>query len=195
VLRRPQVAVFETHSASSPLRARACTYLLRKGGAAVGRATPQRSLPPCGGGTGRGACTRRRGCGWAEQCHNVPSPHRPSQTGVNALMPGEGQGGGADTHRARSCFSRSDSENQESRSGICPASDWKQPGCLLHPPPCPSPAWGEGTLWHRPSYLSHCIRVYVPTCVQAQRLRGNDTGAPSLSAAAKEKPRPCGRGH
>src|SRR5262249_24067927 len=37
---------------------------------------------------------------WAERRQIVPSPLSPSQTGVNALMVGEGQGEGYNTH----CF-------------------------------------------------------------------------------------------
>src|SRR4029453_13572430 len=39
-----------------------------------------------------------------------------------------------------------------------------------HPSPCPSPTWGEGTLWRRSSRLSRCIRVRVPTFVHALAL-------------------------
>jgi hypothetical protein len=97
--------------------------------------------------------------GWAEQCHSVPSPHV-----------GEGQGEGWRRAPRANLLQRADSENQESWSGVCQASDWKQPQCLLYPPPCPSPTWGEGTLWHRSSHLSRCIRVRVSTCVHALAL-------------------------
>src|SRR5215470_10095109 len=93
-----------------------------KAGLRLGRAAPQRSLPPCGGGTGRGVATRT----------------------------------------VREAASVSDSENQESWSGICPASDRQQPLCLLYPPPCPSPAWGEGTVRHAPSHLTQRARGEFP---------------------------------
>src|SRR5262245_51426730 len=31
-----------------------------------------------------------------------------------------------------------------------------------HPPPCPSPAWGEGTVWHAPSQLKQRARGRLP---------------------------------
>src|SRR5262245_57633208 len=31
-----------------------------------------------------------------------------------------------------------------------------------HPPPCPSPAWGEGTVWHAPSQLTQRGRGRLP---------------------------------
>src|SRR5258705_11575393 len=31
---------------------------------------------------------------------------------------------------------------------ICCVSDTKHMQCEFYPPPCPSPTWGEGTLWH-----------------------------------------------
>src|SRR5215813_14872657 len=80
------------------------------------------------------------------------------------------EGGGDSASRAGTSalkFRKSGVENQDSWSCVCPASDCKQPQCLLYPPPCPSPTWGEETLWHRSSHLSRCIRVRVPTRVHA----------------------------
>src|SRR5262249_55807862 len=79
------------------------------------------------------------------------------------------EGGGDRAPRAK-LLQRADSENQESWSDVGPASDWKQPLWLLYPPPCPSPAWGEGTLWHSSSHLSHYICVRVSTCIHARAL-------------------------
>jgi hypothetical protein len=80
--------------------------------------------------------------------HTVPSPHA-----------GEGQGGGGDKSPSAKLLSAQILGNQESRSGICPAWHWKQPLCWLYPPPCPSPAWGEGTLWHCSAQAQTSIRA------------------------------------
>src|SRR5882672_8319796 len=83
--------------------------------------------------------SRQRSCEGAS--HTVPSPHV-----------GEGQGGGWRRRTAREpAFSAQFPEIRSLGAGFCPASDWKQPLCSLYPPPCPSPTWGEGTLWHRSS--------------------------------------------
>jgi hypothetical protein len=40
----------------------------------------------------------------------------------------------------------------------------KRMQCLKYPPPCPSPAWGEGTLWHcsaQPQAAFACILANV----------------------------------
>src|SRR5882762_8888619 len=83
---------------------------------------------------------RMRACGWAERCHIVPSPHA-----------GEGQGGGYNRH---GIFLLSETQRMLPRFlGLCA----RVPLRLVlhrHPPPCPSPAWGEGTVWHAPSQLS-----------------------------------------
>ena len=78
---------------------------------------PHRSLPPCGGGTGRGVQQARR-----------LFPMRRGQK-RSSLLSCLGLYGGL---VSRSAFYR-------------------------HPPPCPSPARGEGTVWHAPSPLTQCV--------------------------------------
>src|SRR5437867_2214314 len=88
----------------------------------------------------RRACTRKRACGWAEQCHSVPSPHV-----------GEGQGGGYNTHRI--CF-LSDARQMQTAVVLESAHRLSSGSALCrHPPPCPSPTWGEGTVWRASSHL------------------------------------------
>ena len=73
----------------------------------MSRAVPQRSLPPCGGGTGRGVQQALRLLSAAQEM---------LLTFVQSVR-----------KTALRCLLRS------------------------HPPPCPSPARGEGTVWHAPS--------------------------------------------
>src|SRR5258705_11668898 len=78
---------------------------------------------------------RMPACGWAERRNSVPSPHV-----------GEGQGGGT-TGTASVCYA--DPTNIRSRFLSSSRLVFHR-----HPPPCPSPTWGEGTVWRAPSQLS-----------------------------------------
>src|SRR6266850_5817886 len=83
--------------------------------------------------------------------HTVPSPIAREDGRKRPYVGGRDREGGGDGAPRANLLQRADSRNQESWSSFCPASDWKQPQCWLYPPPCPSPTWGEGTLWHRSS--------------------------------------------
>src|SRR5258707_2070592 len=49
----------------------------------------------------------------------------------------------------------------------------KQMQCLLYPPPCPSPTWGEGTLLRRSAQPQAGIRIQAQRCAHAlARKRG-----------------------
>ena len=61
---------------------------------------------------------------YEEQRHIVPSPHSPSQTGVNALMAGEGQGEGWwIERRAQKGFPAQTLDAQIVCGGISPAAN------------------------------------------------------------------------
>jgi hypothetical protein len=108
--------------------------------------------------------------------HTVPSPHA-----------GEGQGGGGDSAPRATLLQRADSENQESWSGVYPDRIGNNRCACCTPSLSLSPAWGEGTLWHRSSHLGRRTRVRVPRCVHAQREGGDDKErlSPALLAAAR----------
>src|SRR5262249_33725018 len=78
------------------------------------RCAPHGSLPPCGGGTGRGVAAKHQA--------EARSMRRPERHFVDF-------GCGRDAVR------------------------------VLYPSPCPSPARGEGTLWHRSAHLRPFIRI------------------------------------
>src|SRR6266478_1941849 len=94
-------------------------------------------------------------CHWAERCHSVPSPHV-----------GEGQGGGYNKQRPVSPIR--DSITALSISRTCTGSASHRVLCR-HPSPCPSPTWGEGTVWHAPSQLTTsairdvCMHALAPS--------------------------------
>src|SRR6476620_2998239 len=84
---------------------------------------------------------------WAERCHNVPSP-----------LAGEGQGGGYNS--AASGFLSNDPANPaKCCSPLSVSSLGRDSSSALrrHPSPCPSPARGEGTVWHAPSHLTRSL--------------------------------------
>ncbi len=115
--RRPASTPFslKRHKLSlNRLFARACTHRrahTRMLGLPMGRAVPQRSLPPCGGGTGRGV---------QQATARVSDPRLNHRTLDSRTCTGSA------SHRV-----------------LC-----------RHPSPCPSPTWGEGTVWHAPSQLT-----------------------------------------
>jgi hypothetical protein len=99
--------------------------------------------------------------------HTVPSPHSPSQTGVNALMPGGGTGRGVATaHRARTCFCAQIPEIR-SLGGFVRhrIGNNRSAGCT--PLPVPPPHGGRERCGTALPHRSRCIRVRVRTCLHA----------------------------
>jgi hypothetical protein len=85
----------------------------------LGRAVPQRSLPPCGGGTGRGVL---------QALHPFANKHKVQRSGFWVR---------AHEYVGARCFHR-------------------------HPPPCPSPAWGKGTVRRGPSHVTRSACGELP---------------------------------
>src|SRR6266478_1941848 len=91
-------------------------------------------------------------------CHTVPSPHV-----------GEGQGEG---WRQSTRCEADPVQVRDIESAVIESRIGDTGRCLLYPPPCPSPTWGEGTLWHRSAQWQASIRVCARRCAHAHGASG-----------------------
>src|SRR5262245_19755580 len=78
------------------------------------------------------------------------------QSSATAFPPplrGRNREGGTTSTESVYCTGRTNNRSGVLASGVR-ANEYVRAQC--HPPPCPSPAGGEGTVWHAPSQLARC---------------------------------------